>query len=39
MSADALSKIYDDPKDLGSLSNVERLLQRARQLHVPGVTR
>ena len=34
-----LSKIYHDPKDPGSLSSVERLLRRARQLHVLGVTR
>ena len=39
MSAKALSKIYQDPKDPGFLSGVERLLQRAWQLHVPGVTR
>ena len=39
MSAEALSKIYHDPKDPGSLCGVERLLQRARQLHVLGVTR
>ena len=39
MSAEALSKTYLDPKDPGSLDNVQRILQRARQLHVPGVTR
>ena len=39
MSTKALSKIYHDPKDPGSLGGVERLLQRVRQLHVPGVTR
>ena len=39
MSAEALSKIYQDPKDPGSLGGVERLRQRTRQLHVPGVTR
>ena len=39
MSAKVLSKIYHDPKIPGSLSGVERLLRRARQLHVPGVTR
>ena len=38
MSAETLSKIYHDPKDPGSLGNVKRLLQRARQLHVPIVT-
>ena len=39
ISAEALSKIYHDPKDPGSLGNVERLLRRAKQLHVPGATR
>ena len=39
MSAEVLNKIYHDPKDPGSLGNVERLLRRARQLHVSGVTR
>ena len=39
MSAEVLSKIYHDPKDPGSLGGVERLLRRAKQLHVPGVTR
>ena len=39
MSAEVLSKIYHDPKDPGSLGGVEQLLRRARQLHVPGVTR
>ena len=39
MSAEVLSKIYHDPKNPGSLNGVERLLQRARQLHVPGVMR
>ena len=39
MSAEVLSKIYHDPKDLGTLGGVERLLRRARQLHVPGITR
>ena len=39
MSTKALSKIHHDPKDPGSLYGVERLLQRARQLHVQGVTR
>ena len=39
MSTEVLSKINHDPKDPGSLGGVERLLRRARQLHVPGVTR
>ena len=39
MSAEVLNKIYHDPKDPGSLGGVERLLRRARQLQVPGVTR
>ena len=39
MSADVLSKIYHDPKDPGFLGGVERLLRRARQLHVPNVKR
>ena len=39
MSTKILSKIYNDPKDPGSLGSVERLLRRARQLHVPGATR
>ena len=39
MSATTISKIYHDPKDPGCLGGVERLLRRARQLHVPGVTR
>ena len=39
MSAEVLTKIYHDPKNPGSLGGVERLLRRARQLHVPGITR
>ena len=39
MSAEVLSKIYHELKDPGSLGGVKRLLRRARQLHVPGVTR
>ena len=38
MSAEVLGRIYHDPKDSGSLGGVERLLRRARQLHVRGVT-
>ena len=33
------SNVHQGSKDSGSLGGVERLLQRARQLHVPGVTR
>ena len=39
MSAEALSKIYHDPKDPGSLGGVERLLKRGKQLMVPDFTR
>ena len=39
MSAEALSKIYHDPKDPGFLGGVEQLLRRAKQLHVPCSTR
>ena len=39
MSAEVQSKIYHDPNDPGLLYGVEQLLQRARQLHVPGTTR
>ena len=39
MSAEALSKIFYDPKDPGSLGGAYRLLQRASQLHVSDVTR
>ena len=39
MSAKALSKIYHNPKDYGSLGDVEQLFRRARPLHFPGVTR
>ena len=39
MFAEAVSKIYQDPKDPGSLGGVERLLRRAKQLHVSSVTR
>ena len=39
MSAKALSKIYHNPKDPGSLGGVERVLRRARQLNVPDVSR
>ena len=38
MSAEVLSKIYHDPNDHEFLGHVERLLRRARQLHVPNVT-
>ena len=38
MSAEVLSKIYHNPKDPGSLGEVERLLRRARQLQAPGAT-
>ena len=39
MSAKALSKIYHNLKNPGSLGGVGRLFRRARQLHFPGVTR
>ena len=39
MSAEPLIKIYHDPKDPGSLGGVDRLMRRARQLQVPGVSR
>ena len=39
MSAEVLSRIYHDPKDPGSLGEVERLLRGARQRHAPGTTR
>ena len=39
MSAEVRSRIYNDPKDSGSLGGVERLLRRAKQLHAPGNTR
>ena len=39
MFAEALSNIYHDPKDFGSLGGVYRPLHRARKLHVSGVTR
>ena len=39
MSAEVLSKIYHDPKDPEFLGGVDRLLRRARQIHVPDVTR
>ena len=39
MSTKALIKIYHESKDPGSLGGVEQLLQIARQLHVPAVTR
>ena len=38
MSAEGLSRIYHDPEDPGFLGGVERLLRRAKQLNVPGVT-
>ena len=39
MFAVAVSKIYYDLNDLGSLGGVERLLRRAEQLNFPGATR
>ena len=39
MSAEVLSKIYNNLKNPGSLGSVKRLLRRARQINVPGVTR
>ena len=34
-----MKQIYHDPKDPGSLGGVDRLLRRAKQLHVPNATR
>ena len=39
MSTEVLSRIYQDPKDPGSLGGVERLLRRSKELHAPGATR
>ena len=39
MSAKGLSKIYQNPKDPGSLGGVEGHFRRVIQLHIPGVTR
>ena len=39
MFAEALSKIYHDPKIPGSLGGVLRRLRRAKKLHVSGFTR
>ena len=39
MSVEDLSRIYHDSKDSGFVGGVELLLRRARQLHVPGITR
>ena len=39
MTTEALNRIYHDPHDPGSLGGVDRLLRRAKQLHVPGATR
>ena len=39
MSTEALSKIFHDPKDPGSLGDVERFLRRAKQLHFSGSRR
>ena len=39
MSTKALKRIYHDPKDPGSLGGVDRLLRRAKQLHIPKATR
>ena len=38
MSAEVLRTFIHDPRDPGSLGGVKRLLQRARQLNLPGVT-
>ena len=39
MSAEVLSRIYQNPKDPGSLGEVERLLLSAKQLQAHGATR
>ena len=39
MLAEALSTIYHDPNNSGNFGGVKRLLRRAWQFHVLGVTR
>ena len=39
MTAKALNRIYHHSIDLSFLNGVERLLRRARQLHVTGASR
>ena len=38
MLAEVLYRVFDDPKDIGSLGGDERHLTLSRQLHSPGAT-
>ena len=39
MSIKALKQIYHDPQNPGSLGGADRLYRRAKELHIPNVTR